>query len=407
VVEMVIHAPTPRVVPFFFSPRQAAHVAPVVIAQQHDNIIGHPQPHIKITLYFLVYRPNLGSFFGCFSGYFFDNLPLVFDDFLQKFNIILITRHILVVFAFRAAHWSIAIAAHTDGDQVFGARSPLNPLTEKAVYHFLIRTVIPRPVLLSLPGPLLMVAGHWLVVGGPDDDPRLMGRLAVFRIVRVEAPAPHSWPEEVAPQTEDQFEHAGIKPVVTVPGSVRIEYPSGQTRRFVIQEYTSVFHCRFSRRVTASGNGQILLEDYRDIRPVVPRRHAYLLGQFVYTVYRPPFVAAGNHQRFFHSRQWIVDYRHQVFFVFVFQFSTVYLLFLYQLVDVTALQCTHDDQPAAIGPKDKGRTIARYPTEIFLEVPGSDRHPPLVVFIDQNCTRCAVFNQCKPIRDNCVDIIPL
>ena len=101
-------------------------------------------------------------------------------------------------------------------------------------------------------GILLMVACHRLVVGSTDNDTHLVGHLGVFRVISIERPTPHSRPEEIALQTEDEFEHLLIETVVAIAGTESVLHPRCQAGRLIVEEDAAILDSRLTVRVFTS-----------------------------------------------------------------------------------------------------------------------------------------------------------
>ena len=67
--------------------------------------------------------------------------------------------------SFRCTHGCVAVATHTDGDDVLIVLGTSYSLAEEVVDHLLIGDIVPFAILLAMACPLLMVACHWLVMG--------------------------------------------------------------------------------------------------------------------------------------------------------------------------------------------------------------------------------------------------
>ena len=110
--------------------------------------------------------------------------------------------------------------------------------------------------------------------------------LAVLRIIRIKTPTPHGRPHKVTAQTQNQFEHTGIKTMITIIRAISVFHPPGQARSLVIQKDTPILYRRFSRRITSTRHRKILPGHHRHIRPVVPRRNTNLLRKLINPINR-------------------------------------------------------------------------------------------------------------------------
>ena len=242
IIDMVVHSPSARMLAFL-SIRKLADISPVVVRKKDGHIVRNPESLFIKGLDFLIKSPYLRTLAGRSSGNIPDDLALIVEDLLHHLDHVCIVRDEFVVVAFLASHGGIAVAAHTDGDKVFGIFSPLDAFTEELVDHLLVCSIIPCSIFIALPRPFLMVAGHWLMVGCTHDDTHLVGHLAVQRVVSIESPAPHRRPEEVSAETEDELEYALVEAVVTVIGAVGMLHPACEAWGFVIEEDAAVTHC--------------------------------------------------------------------------------------------------------------------------------------------------------------------
>ena len=151
IVDMVVQAPATGVLTLL-GIGDAAHITPVVVAQQHDDIVGHTHAGIIVVEHLFIQGPHLRGLVGGFTGHLLDNLTLVLHNALQQFGVGIGT------------HRFVAIATHTDGHHVLGTLHALNTLAEELVQLLLVLLVVPGAPLATLTGILLMVAGHRLMV---------------------------------------------------------------------------------------------------------------------------------------------------------------------------------------------------------------------------------------------------
>ena len=70
-----------------------------------------------------------------------------------------------------------------------------------------------------------MVAGHGLVMRGSHDDTHLVGGLRVLRVVGIECPAPHSRPQHVTLQSQDELKDLGIEAVIAIACAEGVLHP--------------------------------------------------------------------------------------------------------------------------------------------------------------------------------------
>ena len=321
VVYVVVHAKATGMLAFF-GIGQTAYVAPVVVAKQHDDVVGHAHTLIVIVEHFLVERPYLRCLLGGSAGDFLDDAALVVDNVFEQF-------HVGVL-----AHGFVAIATHTDGHHVFGAFHAFDALAEELVDDFFIGRIVPGTVLLALACPLLMVACHRFVVRSADDDAHLVGQLAVLGVVGIESPAPHGRPQEVAAQTENEFEHLSVELVSAVIGAEGVLHPSGQAGCLVVQEDATIGHRRLTVGIDTGTDADSLAGRYRHVGPPVPGRYTHLARQLVDAVDGTALVAAGNEQHVaFDSLKGCVEGGDDVFLAGAFQLFLVQLLGFYQLFD--------------------------------------------------------------------------
>ena len=224
IINVIVDSPTAFALAFGGS-GQFADIAPIIVAQKNNHIVRHTQAQIVIGLHFFVERPNLLPLAGRTARNIGNYFSLIINNILKQTLIFLIIRDILVVVAFLAAHRGIAIAAHTNGNQVLVVLRALDSLTEKLIDNGFVRRIVPNAVLIAATHPLLVVAGHRLVVRRAHNNAELIGSAAIFGVIGIESPTPHCWPHKVSAQTKNQFKHIGIETVVAVIGSVSIFNP--------------------------------------------------------------------------------------------------------------------------------------------------------------------------------------
>ena len=198
-----------------------------------------------------------------------------------------------MILAFLSAHGSVAVAAHAYRYDVFIVLGALHAFAEEAVDHLLVLGIVPCSVFVAVACPLLVVARHGLVVGCSHDYAHLVGRPAVLWVVGVERPSPHCRPHEVAFEAEYQLENLCVEVVAAVIGAESVFHPCGKARRLVVQEDAAVAHGRLPVGVHTFINIYARVAFYGRIGPVVPRRHADLARQLVYSVDCSAPVASG------------------------------------------------------------------------------------------------------------------
>ncbi|MPM70215.1 hypothetical protein SDC9_117168 [bioreactor metagenome] len=181
IVHMVIQSPSSGTVTFFFS-WQTTHIAPIVITQKHNNIIGHTHTFIVIIEYLFIKSPHLRSFLSRLARYILNNLSLIFNNSFKKLHVSTI------------GHGSITIATHTNSNHIFCILHSFYPLLKELIQHLLVGCIIPRTMLIALSSPFLMIACHWFMMRSTDHHSHFVGSFAVERIITIECPAPHGRP---------------------------------------------------------------------------------------------------------------------------------------------------------------------------------------------------------------------
>ena len=112
------------------------------------------------------------------------------------------------------------------------------------------------------------------MMGGPDNDPILVGKFGIDRIIGIKCPSPHGGPQKVSFQSKDKFKDMFIKFMVE---STKIFVdPSRKCRSLVIDKDTPVSDGWFSITVPARQDIQCLFLRDRDICPPVPGRYTHL-----------------------------------------------------------------------------------------------------------------------------------
>ena len=262
----------------------AAHVAPVVVTQQDEHVVGHTHALVVVVEHLLVECPHLRRLLGGTARHLLDDLTLVLDDALQQLRVGIL------------AHGLVAVATHTDGHDVVSTLHALDALAEELVELRLVLLIVPGAPLATAAGILLMVAGHGLVVTGAHDDAHLVGRLRVQRVVGIECPAPHGGPEEIALEAQDQLKDFLVEAVVAIAGAEGVLHPRGQTRRLVVEEQAAIAHGRLAVRILTLFNIEGVVVSHGNIGPPVPWRHAHLARQLIDAKHGAALVAAGNDQ---------------------------------------------------------------------------------------------------------------
>ena len=164
IVDMVVQSPAPLVLTFL-GIGYTAHITPVVVTQQHDDVVGHTHAGIIVVEYFLIECPHLRRLFSRLLGHLLDNLTLVLHNLLQQLGIGFGT------------HGLVTVTTHTDGHHILGTLHTLNTLAEELVEFLLVFLIVPRAPLATLAGILLMIASHRLVVRGTHDNTHLISCL--------------------------------------------------------------------------------------------------------------------------------------------------------------------------------------------------------------------------------------
>ena len=219
------------------------------------------------------------------------SLALVLDDAFEQAD----------VFGFLPllAQGGVAVAAHTDGDQVLGILGAFHAFGEELIQDLAVFHVVPLPVGAPPAHPFLVVAGHRFVMGRAHDDAHLVRRTAVFGVIGIESPVPHGRPHEIGPQTQQELENTGVEAVVAVIGAVGVLHPRSQARGLVVEEDAAVADGGLGNGVGPRRHRQVLAVRNGHIGPVIPRRDAHLLGNLVDAVDGPAHVRAGDNQGVF------------------------------------------------------------------------------------------------------------
>ena len=141
----------------------------------------------------------------------------------------------------------------------------------------------------------------------------------------IERPAPHCRPHEVAFEAEYQLENLCVEVVAAVIGSESVFHPCGKARCLVVKEDAAVAHGRLPVGVHTFINIYARVAFYGRVGPVVPRRHADLARQLVYSVDCSAPVASGDNHL-------VARGSDDVFLEFAFKFGLVDYFLLHQLV---------------------------------------------------------------------------
>ena len=238
---MVIHSPAAFALEFLCI-RKTSHVSPVVVRKKDGHIVRHAESCIIIILNLLVESPYLRSLVCRLLCHLADDLSLIVDHLLEQCNVSL------------GAHGLVSVASHTYCDKVFCILGSFDTFREEFIDDLLVCRIVPRSVLSPLAGPFLMVTCHRLMVGRTHDDAHLIRHAAVFRIVRIKCPAPHSRPEEVSSQTKNKLEDSRVKIMVAVICTIGILNPTGKAWSLIIEEDSPVPHGRLTCRVSTAGD---------------------------------------------------------------------------------------------------------------------------------------------------------
>ena len=254
---MVVQTPTTLAL-LFLGCRDASHITPVVVTQQNRHIVGHTQSCVIVVLYLFIECPYLGGLLGRAPCHLFDDAALVADDALHQFGVCLV------------AHGLVAVAAHTDGDDVVGAVHALDALTEETVETWLVGGVVPGAPSLAVTCILLMIPGHRLVMRSSHHDAHGVCGFQVLGIIGIECPSPHGRPKVIALQAQDQLKDLFIESMVTIVGAEGVLHPGGQTGRLVVEEQASIAHSRFPVCIFACLDIDGFMFFHGNVGPVVP-----------------------------------------------------------------------------------------------------------------------------------------
>ncbi len=357
----------------FFGVGQAAHIAPVVVADEHDDVVGHAQTLVVVVLYFFVEGPYLGRLGSLLTGGPSDDFALVVDDFLEQGHVGFL------------AHGFVAVAAHAYCDHVLRVLGALYAFGEESVDGLLVGVVVPLSVFFAVAGPLLVVARHWLVVASAHYHAHLVGRAAVFGVVGIECPSPHGGPQEVAAQAQNKFKHTGVEAMVAVVGAVGVLHPAGQARSLIVEENAAILHGGLAGGVAAVVDGGVDAVARGHVGPVVPGRHTELLGELVDAVDGAAAVAAGHNEGLVDAGHGVGHDGDDIFFVAALELGQVEGLVLQQgLEGGTVVGAGHDDA-AALGLGGQLGVLAAHAAEVGGEVGGGDAHGRIFGGVNIDC----------------------
>jgi len=121
---------------------QAADIAPVVIAPEERDVVGHAHAALVVVLDFLVERPDLRDFRDVGIDLLGEDRALIGDDFFEEGDI----------GVFR--HGLVAVAAHGEGDDAFEVAVAADAVGPELAQRFAIGGVV--PVAGAVTGPLLL-----------------------------------------------------------------------------------------------------------------------------------------------------------------------------------------------------------------------------------------------------------
>ena len=379
VIDVVVHTPTALAVHKCLLGARSrnvgfghtTNVTPVVVAKHDEHIVGHIEAQVVEVLHLLVECPHLRRLVGLLACHLGDDAALVADDILEEFLVVVVEVLGEVVEALLAAQSGVAIATHTDGDEVLGATGAFDAFAEELVDDGLIDCIVPASLsrrLIVITGtclthlcvlvahPFLMVASHGFVVRSAHDDAHLVGQRAVERIVEIEGIAPHGGPQVVAFQTEEQFEDVFVKKVVEAAGiSVALGidgkvlalavgelllHPTRETGGLVVEEDATIAHCGLAVGVDTGKDKDAVALDNGHIGPPCPWRNTQLAAHFVDSIFRATFVTTRDDEHLTCLaliQNTGIKQCDDILLSFTFQFLGINGLALDQLLDVTAL----------------------------------------------------------------------
>ena len=347
------------------------NVTPVVVAKHDEHIVGHIEAQVVEVLHLLVECPHLRRAVGLLACHLGDDAALVADDVLEEFLVVVVEVLGEVVEALLAAQSGVAIATHTDGDEVLGATGALDAIAEELVDDWLVDCIVPASLSRSLivvastcllhlcalvAHPFLMVASHGFMMGSAHNDTHLISQWSVERIVEIEGIAPHRGPQIVAFQAEEQFEDMFVEKVVEAAGigiALGIDgqilalavgklllHPTREAGCLVVEEDAAIAHCGLAVGVDTGKDKDAVALDNGHIGPPCPWRNAQLTAQFVDAIFGASLVAACDDEHLT-SLAFIQDTGikqcDDILLSFTIQFLGINGLALDQLLDATAL----------------------------------------------------------------------
>ena len=337
---------------------ELADVAPVVVGDEDDDIVRYAEPLLVVELDLLVEGPDLRALLRGLAGHFLYDVALVLEQSLHHLDDV----------GVGPGQGGVTVAAHAYGDEVLVVLGPLDALAEEALEFLLVLGVVPdSAVCLRVAGPLLVVAGHGLMVRGAHDNAHFVCGLGVEGIVGIERPAPHCGPHEIAAQAEDEFEYVSVELMSAEVRAVVVLHPAGEARRLVVEEDAAVFDRRLPGSVCTWLDGDVVMVLDRGVSPEIPRRNAYLLAELVDAVDRAPSVASSDDEGFRNPREGVLDHGHNVFLVLALEFGAVDLAAVEDLRDVFRAYGSDDDHPAGLRLVQDRRFLAAYGLEILLQ----------------------------------------
>ena len=131
--------------------------------------------------------------------------------------------------------------------------------------------------------------------------------------------------------------------MVAIVGAVCVFYPSGKTRRFIIQKDTAIGYGRLSVRVLSGFNIYICLFHDGNICPPIPGRYSHLFRKLVDTINSAASVAADDNHCFIYSFTGISDNLQDIFLIFPFQLFFIYFVCSYQFFYKRSIIGTYND----------------------------------------------------------------
>ena len=375
-------------------------------------------------LHLLVECPHLRRTVGLLACHLGDDATLVADDVLEELLVVFVEVLGEVVEALLASQARVAIASHTNGDEVLGALGALDAIAEELVDDGLVDCIVPASfgrclivvasaclthLCVLIAHPFLMVACHRLVMRSAHDDTHLISQRAIERVVEIESIAPHRGPKVVAFQTEEQFEDVFVEKVVEASGiSVALGidgkvlalavgelllHPTRKTGCLVVEEDAAIAHCGFPIGVDTGKDKDAVAPDNGHIGPPCPWRNAQLTAQFVDSIFRASLVAARDDEHLT-SPAFVQDpgikQCDDILLSFTFQFLGINGLALDQLLDISALlnRTDKDNRSITFGlVLNLGDALASHLFEVLAQVAQSTTDAGIVVLVEDNLDR--------------------